>query len=206
MIKPHYCKAAVVVLAECVLASCLAACCFAQISYPEQEIRVDDLPALTAKSREASDVLATSLEIIVRRKKICCAKDSALEDSVQAADPKSLKDVAGKLQGRHLLSDGRPITVTAEYLAPASVNAGQLFTALGEKHAPLMMWNSHLYVVYGVTFAQTATQDGGLIDAIHKFLLLDARFSDRRRDVTFDRLTDDWGKVQGLLMLKVERQ
>jgi len=206
MIKPHYCRAVAVVLAECVLASCMAVCCFGQISYSEQEIRVDDLPSLTAKSREASDVLATSLEIIVRRKKICCAKDSALEDSVQAADPKSLKDVANKLQGRHLLSDGRPITVTAEYLTPASVNAGQLFTALTEKHAPLMMWNSHLYVVYGVTFEQTATQDGGLIDAIHKFLLFDARFSDQRREVSFDRLTDDWGKVQGLLMLKVERQ
>jgi len=206
VIKPHDCRAAAVVLAECVLASCLAVCCFAQIYYPQQELRVDDLPPLTAKSRGASDVLATSLEIILHRKKICCAKDSALEDSVQASDPKSLKDVAGKLQGRHLLSDGRPITVTAEYLAPASVNAGQLFTALTEKHAPLMMWNSHLYIVYGVTFEQTATQDGGLIDAIHKFLLLDARFSDQRREVSFDRVMDDWGKVQGLLLLKVERQ
>jgi hypothetical protein len=206
MIKPQYCRAAIAALAECVLASCLAGRCFAQISYPEQEIRIDDLPSLTAKSREASDVLATSLEIIFRRKKICCAKDSALEDSVQAADPRSLKDVANKLQGSHLLSDGRPITVTAEYLAPASVNAGQLFTALTEKHAPLMMWNSRLYVVYGVTFEQTAYQDSGLINAIHKFLLLDARFSDQRREVSFDRLTDDWGKVQGLLLLKVDRQ
>jgi len=206
MIKPHDCRAAVVVLSECVLASCLAVCGFAQAYYTEQEIRVADLPSLTAKSREASDVLAASLEIIVRRKKICCAKDSALEDGVRAADPKSLKDVASKLQGRHLLSDGRPITVTAEYLAPASVNVSQLLTALTEKRAPLMMWNSHLYVVYGVSFEQTATEDGGLIDAIHKFLLLDARFSDQRREVSFDRLTDDWGKVQGLLMLKVERQ
>jgi len=40
------------------------------------------------------------------------------------------------------------------------------------------------------------------MDAIRTLLLLDARFSDERRQVTFNRLSDDWGKVQGLLMLK----
>ena len=118
-----YRAATLVVLSECVLASCLAVCGFAQAYYTEQEIRVADLPSLTAKSREASDVLAASLEIIVRRKKICCTKDSALEDSVRAADPKSLKDVASKLQGRHLLSDGRPII---SYRGVSSAGFGHL--------------------------------------------------------------------------------
>ena len=91
-----------------VMAWCLASACFAsaQVAYPEQELRINDLPALTARSTHSSDALATSLEIIFNNKEICCGKDSALEDSVQSADPKSLKDIATKLQGRHLLSDG----------------------------------------------------------------------------------------------------
>jgi hypothetical protein len=42
--------------------------------------------------------------------------------------------------------------------------------------------------------------------SIAKFLLLDPRFSDQRRDAVFNRETDDLGKVQGLLTLTVVPQ
>jgi hypothetical protein len=195
------------VLASVVVAQCLALCCFAQEYYPNKEVRIADLPSVTAKSKDASDVLAASLEIILRDKNVCCGKNSALEDDVQRADPKSLKDVAAKLQGRHLLSDGRPILVAAEYVPALSVNSGSLITALTDKQAPLMEWDSHLYVVHAVIFDLTVDDTSGAKTfAIRKFLLLDARYSDQRREVSFDRLTDDWGKVQGLLMLKAAPQ
>jgi hypothetical protein len=44
------------------------------------------------------------------------------------------------------------------------------------------------------------------VDSIFKIFLLDPRFSDQRREVSFDRQTDDWGKVQGLLTLKAVPQ
>jgi hypothetical protein len=136
-------------------------------------------------------------------KEVCCGKNSALENSVESSDAKSLKDIASKLQGRHLLSDGRPIMVTAEYLTPDQVNAGHLIYMLTEKHAPLMMWNSHLYVAEGVTYVETVDNSNGAVAyAIHKFLLQDARFSDSRREVFFDRVTEDASKVQGLLFLQ----
>jgi hypothetical protein len=187
---------------------CLAVSCFVhgQIYYPNTEVRVSDLPSLTAKSKDASDVLAASLEIIFRDKELCCGKDSALEDDVQRADPKSLKDVRARLQGRHLLSDGRPIMVTAEYVPATSLVIGALIGTLSDKRPLLMEWNSHLYVVYGVIYSTTYTDEGGRVDSIFKIFLLDPRFSDQRREVTFDRQTDDWGKVQGLLMLKAAPQ
>src|SRR5271163_66545 len=180
--------------ARCVMASSLALCCFVygQVAYPEQEVRVQDLPVVTARSPHAADVLATSLEILFNDKEVCCGKDSALEDSVQRSDPKSLKDIAGKLQGRHLLSDGLPIIITAEYLTPDQVNASHLIRMLTDKHAPLMMWNSHLYVVGGVSYVETVDSSNTAVGyAIHKFFLQDARFSDSRRAVVFDRLTED---------------
>jgi hypothetical protein len=77
-----------------------------------------------------------------------------------------------------------------------------------ENRPLLMEWNSHLYVVYGIVFNQTISQDGGIMNAIYKIFLLDTRFSevDKRREISFDRLTDDWGKVQGLLLLKAAAQ
>jgi hypothetical protein len=203
LIKPPSFRSAVAILAGPVAGLCFVVSSFAlaQEYYPNKEVRIADLPSVTAKSKNASDVLAASMEIILRDKEVCCGKNSALEDDVQRADPKSLKDVANRLQGRHLLSDGRPIVVTAEYV-PATSPVTGVINALAEKQALLMEWNSRLYVVYGAVYSTSYTAEGGRSDSIFKIFLVDARYSDQRREVTFDRQTDDWGKVEGLLMLK----
>lgn len=191
----------------CLVAFCFAALAYGQINYyPIQEVRITDLPELTSKSKDPSDVLATSLETLFRDKAICCGKNSALEDDVQRADPKSLKDIGDKLRGRQLLSDGRPIMVTAEYIPAASVNSGYLVEAMTQKRALLIEWNSRLYVVCGVSYGATDNADGGTIYSIAKIFWLDTRFSDERRQVTFDRQTDDWGKVQGTILVKATAQ
>jgi hypothetical protein len=189
---------------------CLAACCaYGQVLYQDQILEVRELPSLLAGSPHRADVLLTSLDTIFHDREICCGKDSALEDSAGAADPKSLKDVASKLQGRHLLSDGRPIMVTATYVTPDAVNSGMLITWFQNHHAALMQWNSRIYVVHGIVYQWTAngtpdsTQTGTVI---HKFLLWDTRYSDSRRELAFNRETDDLGKVDGFLFVDVKPQ
>ncbi|HYM77388.1 MAG TPA: hypothetical protein VE377_15545 [Candidatus Dormibacteraeota bacterium] len=196
-----------VVLILAVVASSLAASSFAQAQmfYQDQEIQVHDLTALVARSHDPSDVLIASLDTVFHDQEICCGRDSALEDSAQAADPKSLKDVADKLRGRHLLSDGRPINVATEFLTPEAVSAGHVVSMIANQHAALMLWKSRLYIVYGVVFVWYADRSTGETAVIiRRFLLWDTRFSDSRRDVVFDRESEDPGKVQGLLFLQVE--
>ena len=165
------------------------------------------LPNLMAKSKDPSDILLTSLDIIFHDHQICCGKDSALEDSALRADPSSLQDIAAKLQGRHLLSDGRAITVTADYWAPAAINSGALIGALQNKTALLMEWNSRLYVCYGVTFRKDYDNDTGMeLDTIQTILLIDTRYSGAGRKIVFNRQTDDWSKVQGMLYQKIAMQ
>lgn len=194
-------------LVRCAAVSGIAVCCLAigQTYYsPNQQVRIDDLPRVTARSRHAADVLAASAEIIFRDKEVCCGKNSALEDRIQMADPKSLQDIGDKLRGRQLLSDGRPIMVTADYVPAASVNAQLLIGDLREEQPLLIEWNSRLYVIYGVVFQEIQDPASGISDSIQKLLLLDPRYSDARREVAFDRLTDDWAGVQGALTLKAE--
>ena len=174
--------------------------------HPNQEIRVPDLPRLKARTRDRSDVLLTSLDIIFHNHAICCGRDSALEDSAQQADPRSIKDIVAKLQGRHLLGDGRPITVNATDMMPYSPNPTAIVDALAQKQALLLMWNSRLYVMAGVLYDESYYQDGTRTDTINKFYLLDTRYSDGRRDVTFTRTKDDWNDVQGLLLLSFSTQ
>lgn len=183
--------------------SCLAlgACAYGQHTYSPDGVRVVDLPKLTARSHDASDVLLTSLETIVQNPEVCCGKDSALADSAQRSDPATLQDVAAKLQGRHLLSDGRPIMVTAKYIAPDAINGYLLLETLLQKHAMLMQWRSHVYVCYGVTYRKDYDANGAVMYTILTFRLLDTRYSDSRREVVFDREMDDWNKVQGVLWI-----
>jgi hypothetical protein len=197
------------ILANCVLASCLAVGwpAKAQVYYPNRETRISNLPKLIAPSSDASAVLRTSLEIILQDKEVCCGKNSALDDSLQSVDPDSMKDLAGKLQGRHLLSDGRPIKVTVEYVESSALNAGRLIAMLNQKHAGLVLWDSHFYVVYGATYIESMRHyEGPVAYSIRTLRLLDSRFSDTRREVVFNRETDDLSKIQGILLLMAEPQ
>ncbi len=177
-----------------------------QTASGDKDVSVHDLPIVVAQSKEAVDVLAAGLEMVFRDKEVCCGKDSALEVSVQKADPHSLQDVANKMQGRHLLSDGRPIMVSSEYLAPSQVSAGHMIVMLRENQVALTMWDSHLYVIDGMTYVDSADSDGNISYLIHKFSMQDPRYSDSRRRVTFDRVTQDASKIQGILFVKVALQ
>jgi hypothetical protein len=181
----------------------------AQVIHVDQQIEVADLPSIVSPSRHSSDVLVSSLATIIHDPEVCCGKDSALEDSVEKADPKSLQDVATKLNGRHLLPDGRSFIVKAVFFPPDRANAAYLVKAFTEKYPLLMRWNSHIYVVHGLVYFWMATGDpstgGGVQIVVHKFLLWDARYSDSRRQLIFNRDTDDLGKVQGLLFVEVNR-
>jgi hypothetical protein len=179
-----------------------------QVYRANEEVSVPQLPALMARSHDLSDVLLTSLDIVFHDRSICCGRDSALEDRALAADPLSLKEVASKIRGWEVLSDGRRVQITAEVLpdAPGTDISSRIVGSLLEKHVMLMVWNSHLYVLYGAVFDAVGNNDASSQFMIHKLLLLDARYSGPRREVVFNRDTDDWGKVDGLLLLGIAPQ
>jgi hypothetical protein len=179
---------------------------FAQQSTRDQALEVHNLPSLMARSPHSSDVLLTSLDTVFHDREVCCGKDSALEDVVQTVDPKSLADVAGKLAGRHILSDGRAVTITAHYVTPDQVSGGNMIAQMTKDHAALMQWNQRIYVVHGIVYLWDITQNpesgGSASPVLHKFLLWDTRYSDSRREVVFNRETDDPKTIQGLLFLE----
>jgi len=201
------------VLASLTCVFCLALSCLAQdqptdtcyLYLANEEARVTNLPSLTAPSKDTSAVMATAVEMVLHDKNLCCGKDSILEDSV-LSEPRSLKELGTKLQGRHTLSDGHALVVSADYFPQGSINAGSVIGALQDQRAPLLEWKSHVYVVYGAVFAETRCQSGARQYSIVKLLLQDPRFSDQRREAVFNRAADDLAKVQGLLTLSVARQ
>lgn len=188
---------------------CFCSLAAAQAWYQDTQEEVRNLGWLMSRKPDPSDVLLTSLDTILHDREICCGEDSALGNSASAADPGSLKDVASKIAGRHLLSDGRPILVEAEYLTPEQVSAGHMVQMFKDQHAALMLWNSHLYVVHGIVYfwaGSNAPEGGSVYVVIRKFLLWDTRYSDSRRQLEFNRETDDPSQVQGLLFVRFTQQ
>jgi len=134
-----------------------------------------------------SDVLLTSLDIVFHDPGVCCGKDSALEDRALSANPLSLKEIASKIRGMQLLSDGRPIMISADLLptSPSLDISWQIVGLLRDKQALLIVWNSHLYVLYGANFDEVVSEDGSSAFMIHKLLLLDTRYSGARAGKLF---------------------
>jgi hypothetical protein len=174
----------------------------AQVPYQSEEVQVHDLPSVTAKSHDPSDVLLASLETILHDPDVCCGKNSALVDSLASVDATSLKNVAAKLEGRHLLSDGRPILIKTNYLSPEMVNAENLIHMMLDQHAALLEWNSHLYVVHAMEFIWELDGQGHTFPVIRKLMLTDTRYSDSRREVVFTRTVDDTAKLEGMLFVQ----
>ncbi len=176
-----------------------------------REVRVDDLPVRLAKHEDPAGVLVASLETVFHDSTICCGRDSALGDAALSADPQDLSSISSRLGGRHLLSDGRPISVTAEYVPSDRVAPNLIIAPLTAKRAILIQWNSHLYVLYGAIYEETVgygadSGSGGREYSIQKLLLIDTTYSDSRRYTTFVRQSEDWKRVQGLLTLEVSHQ
>lgn len=176
------------------------------VFHANQESRVKPLRSLTARSHDPVDVLLTSLDTVFNDRTICCGRESALEDRADSADARSLKEIAAAVQGRHLLSDGRPIEISADLTPSSDIGTAlRIVNSLLGQHAMLMVWNSHLYVLYGAIYDEAISTDSRQV-SIHKLLLLDTRFSDSRREVVFNRDADDWDGVQGVLSFSVAQK
>jgi hypothetical protein len=91
----------------------------------------------------------------------CVAGRTLLEDGVEAADPKFLKEIAGKDAREASSRRWAPDHDHREYLAPDQVSAGHLIGMIQNQRAPLVEWNSHFYVVAGVTYVETIDSVAG---------------------------------------------
>ncbi len=183
--------------------------------HPNQEVRIAALPSTVAASTSKSDVLVASVATAVMERDVCCGRNSALEDQIVAASAStgkiSLRELGERLRGKHYLDNGASIFVADQYWPAApieqnSVKPGDIISSLMAQRPLLMNWDGQLYVLYGVVFDECTDSNTGYdFPSIRTLLLIDTRFSGRRRYVSFNRQTDDWGKVTGVLALAITR-
>lgn len=175
------------------------------VLHPNQEVRIAPLPTVVAGSSSEPDVVAASLAIAMGDPAVCCDRNSALADQLGSVTTFSLKELGEKLHGKRYLNSGSAIIVTDQYWPASAVTPEDIVGTLLAHHVLLAIWNGHLYVVYGAVFNEYIYDSGVRMRNIQKLLLLDARFDDDRRYLTFNRQTDDWSKVGGLLFVTITK-
>jgi hypothetical protein len=172
--------------------------------FPNQEVRVESLPAIVASSKGRVDVMLASVATALMDPELCCGTKSALADQINGDG--SLQEVGKGLRGEVRLSDGSSVTIVDRYWPGTAVSAGDIIGALSDRKPLLMEWNERVYVVEGAIFDEYRSYTGAPNShIIRKLLLLDTRFPGERRRITFDRQTEDWSKVTGVLLLSVVR-
>jgi hypothetical protein len=62
---------------------------------------------------------------------------------------------------------------------------------------------AHLRVVWRLLTQAISYDNGRRQIELNKLYLLDVRFAEQRRKAQFNRETDDWGKVDGIMTLTV---
>jgi hypothetical protein len=171
---------------------------------PYQQIKAP-VGSTVAASDSKSDLLIASVESVFADKDLCCGRGSALEDAIVSADSGSLRRVGEKLRGRYYLSDGSAITIFDNYWTGSSVRAEDIIASLQSHHALIIDWDGRLYVLFGAIFDLNKYPSGVEERVIRSFMLVDTRYSDAKRYVTFDRQKNDFGKVNALLELGLHR-
>jgi len=178
----------------------------AVIAYlPKQTARIQHIKLPPAPNAEVNGSLTSLLQAVVNDSEVCCGKDSALQHDVELLNTTSLQAVNDKLKGRHVMRDGRWVTIDAEYLAEPAINSAILIRYVLQDQMTLLEWNAHVYLVKSIAFDQTQYSDGTNDYVIQGMTLLDPQSKTKNKEVVFDRQKDAWGNIKGLLILTAQK-
>jgi hypothetical protein len=78
-----------------------------------------------------------------------------------------------------------------------------IIVSLRQDRLMLLEWRSILYVLYGVVYDEHLYSSGRQDNIVREFLLIDARYSDKRRLIAFERDKDHFAEVAGIASIGI---
>jgi hypothetical protein len=160
------------------------------VVHPNQEVVVHNMRLSAATQASSEAALAAALESVFNNPSVCCGRQSTFADTEVAGNP-SLQELSKKLGGRHTLTDGRPLAITAEFYSASTITAADLISLLRNNSHMLTEWNGQVYVLRGVTFDDKVYSDGSHDYFLRKLLLFDPSRDSTSHKTSFTRGEDD---------------
>jgi hypothetical protein len=174
-----------------------------EVVHPNQRIMVANLPRTTAENSNVSGTAKAAVEIVLSPE-IKCDPGSQLESLIGAVSGDSLSGLIKKIDGATCSSAGQVHKISASFTPNGAIKANDVIASLLHKKPLLMEWKGAMYVLYGAAYDQHLYYSGRQDNVIREFLLVDPRYRDNRRFVTFNRSQNDFGEVEGIASVSVE--
>jgi hypothetical protein len=175
----------------------------AEVVHPYQRVTVPNLAVVTATDTSSPAVAKAALAIVLSGSKLKCGPDSQLESVVEANAGSPLRTLASKISGASCATNGRTLHVTATFTPNGAIQGDSLIASVIEGKPLLVEWKGALYVLYGVVYDEHLYPSGRHDNVIRKLLLIDPRYSDKRRFVAFERDKDNFGQLEGVASVGV---
>lgn len=95
--------------------------------------------------------------------------------------------------------------VKANFVPNGAIQGNSIIASMKESKPLLFEWKGALYVLYGVVYDEHLHYSGRQDNVIRQFLLIDPRYSDKRRLVSFEREQDNFAEVEGVAGVSVSQ-
>jgi hypothetical protein len=173
-----------------------------EVVHPNQRATVDKLPHLVAEGSGTSAAAKTLVDIVLGVK-TRCDSGSQVESAIESVSGDSLRGLINKIDGTTCSNSGQLHKVNASFTPNGAIKANDVIVSLLQGKPLLMGWKNVSYVLYGVVYDQHLFYSGRQDNVIREFLLIDPRYGDKRRTVTFVVAGNDFGEVEGIASISV---
>lgn len=136
---------------------------------------------------------------------IDCDHYSSVLMSLESVPAGSLHDTALKVNGTSCLTTEGSVRIGMRFIPKEDIRSEYVLQCLVDRQPMLFEWKHNIYVLYGMIYDQ---QVGGgenysTYYVVRKFLLIDPRYSNQRRFVSFVPPQDKMNDVSGAAILAV---
>lgn len=153
-------------------------------------------------SDELGAVAKAAVATVLSASNVKCEPASQLNAVLESQGGASLRKLAEKLSGASCMMDGKIVHLSAVFTPNGSIQADGIIAPLVHAKPLLIRWNGALYVLYGVVYDEHLHNSGKRENVIRRLLLIDPRYSDERKFVSFDRQRDDFAQVEGIAEIR----
>jgi hypothetical protein len=101
----------------------------------------------------------------------------------------SLRALVNKLSGTSCATNGHTLRVTATFTPNGAIQGNSIIASIKGSEPLLVEWKGALYVLYGVVYDEHLHYSGRQDNVIRELLLIDPRYSDKRRFVAFEGMS-----------------
>jgi hypothetical protein len=176
-----------------------------EVVHPYQRVTVPGLAAVSAKDTSSAAITKAALATVLSASKLKCDPDSPIESVAEANAGASLQTLASKISGASCVVNGRRLRVQANFVPNGAIQGNNIIASIKASKPLLFEWKGALYVLYGVVYDEHLHYSGRQDNVIRQFLLIDPRYSDKRRLVSFEREKDNFAEVEGVAGVSVSQ-